>query len=214
MAQTCFLILAGAAAFGQTRPADLMRSAIEKQRAATSVQRESVRRQAASAATWLQPWNPSPLAPAPEAACDPLPESVVAPIVERSAKTEQLDAKLIRAVIEQESGYRPCAVSTKGAEGLMQLMPATAEELRVRDAFDISENIEAGSKYLKQLLGRYGGDVERALAAYNAGSAAIDQAGGIPDIPETRDYVDAILMKLGLTRTDQPNTPKPKPTGN
>jgi soluble lytic murein transglycosylase-like protein len=75
-------------------------------------------------------------------------------------------------------------------------MPDTAEQLAVHDVFDPKENIEAGAKYLKQLLDKYKGDLKLALGAYNAGPTTVDQAGGIPDIPETRDYVDSILKKL------------------
>ena len=83
-----------------------------------------------------------------------------------------------------------------GARGLMQIMPDTAGDLNLKDVFDPKENIAAGSKYLKQLLDKYKGDNKLALAAYNAGSAAVDAANGVPDIQETRDYVDAILKKI------------------
>ena len=79
---------------------------------------------------------------------------------------------------------------------MMQLMPETAGELNVKDVFDPKENIEAGARYLKQLLNKYKGDNKLALAAYNAGPSAVDSANGVPDIPETRDYVDAILKKI------------------
>jgi soluble lytic murein transglycosylase-like protein len=207
--------LATAAAFGQPAPAppqDVMRAAMEKQQAAIALQREAVRKQAASVRTRLVPWDP-PHAMA-EAVCDPIPDSVAAPLIDGAAQTQQLEPKLLRAVIEQESAFRPCAVSSKGAEGLMQLMPATSQELEVSNPFDPKENIEAGARFLKQLLDRYKGDLPQALGAYNAGPAAVGQAGGVPEIPETREYVDAILQKLGITRTVQPNTPKPKPTGN
>jgi len=79
----------------------------------------------------------------------------------------------------------------------MQLMPQTIQDLGVEDPFDPRENVEAGAKFLKQLLDKYKGDLAQALGAYNAGPAAIDEAGGIPEMTETRDYVDAILKKLG-----------------
>jgi soluble lytic murein transglycosylase-like protein len=78
----------------------------------------------------------------------------------------------------------------------MQLMPATADQFQLEDPFDAKQNVEAGAKYLKQLMDRYKGDVKLALAAYNAGPAAVDQKGGIPEIKETQDYVEAILQKL------------------
>jgi len=168
--------------------AELMRASIEKQRA-------SVRKQAQSAGAKLIPWTPSPSFDE-EPACDPIAAEIVTPLIESSAKANQLPEPLVRAVIEQESRYRPCAVSRKGAQGLMQLMPDTAGALNVKDVFDPKENIAAGARYLKQLLDKYKGDNRLALAAYNAGPSAVDAANGVPDIPETRDYVDAILKKL------------------
>jgi soluble lytic murein transglycosylase-like protein len=168
-----------------------MRASLEKQRAA-------VRKQAEAAGATLVPWSPpAPVsADAAEPACDPIASDVVTPFIESAAKSNGLQVALVRAVIEQESAYRPCAVSRKGAQGLMQLMPDTATELTVKDVFDPKENIAAGARYLKQLLDKYKGDNKLALAAYNAGAGAVDAANGVPDIAETRDYVDAILKKL------------------
>jgi soluble lytic murein transglycosylase-like protein len=87
-------------------------------------------------------------------------------------------------------------MSPKGAKGLMQLMPDTATQLGVTDAFEPKQNIEAGAKYLKQLLDRYAGDLAQALGAYNAGPGAVDEAGGVPKIRETTDYVKAIMQKV------------------
>src|SRR5207342_1611518 len=95
----------------------------------------------------------------------------LAPIVLESAQREGLDPRLLTAVIQQESGFRPCAVSQKGAQGLMQLMPSTVEQLGVKDPFDVKQNIDAGAKFLKELLTRYGGNLSLAPGAYNAGSA-------------------------------------------
>jgi soluble lytic murein transglycosylase-like protein len=181
-----------------------MKASVQKQRAAVAMQREAVRKQALAAGAWLVPWGTAPLADAP---CDPIADPAVAPIIEGAAKAHDLQPNLIRAVIEQESAFRPCAVSSTGAEGLMQLMPDTAEQLGVSDPFDAAQNIEAGAKYLKELIDKYKGDLAQALGAYNAGPAAADQAGGIPGIPETRDYVDAILKKLDI----KPVTPLPPP---
>ena len=185
-----------------------MREALEKQRASIARQQLSIRQQAETAGAHMLP------AEAPEPVCDAIPDSVVAPLIEGAAKTQQLTPQLIRAVIEKESAFRPCAVSPKGATGLMQLMPATAEQFGLRDVFDPRDNINAGAKYLKQLLDKYSGDLSKALGAYNSGPATVDQAGGTPDIPETRDYVDSILKKVGATRTVQPSIPKPKPIEN
>src|SRR5262249_2885260 len=113
------------------------------------------------------------------------------------------------AVIDEESAARPCAVSYQGAEGLMQLMPATAEQFDVTDPFDPRQNIAAGTKFLKFLLNKYGNDVGLALGAYNAGPSRVDQEGGIPPIPETINYVGDILRKLHLDADkalpDRPN---------
>lgn len=129
--------------------------------------------------------------------CSPLPAGQLESLAGRAAQKTGVGAPLVRAVIDQESGGRPCAVSARGAEGLMQLMPSTAEEYGVDDAFDPEQNVEAGAKLLKSLLDRYENDPTLALGAYNAGAARVDQAGGLPLIPETTDYVNAILTKLG-----------------
>jgi soluble lytic murein transglycosylase-like protein len=178
-------------------PADLMRAAIQKQRAA-------VRQQAQSAGAWLLPWSDDPPIAgsdepailAPSSPCDTIADAVAAPLIETAAKANEIQAPLLHAVIEQESAFHPCAVSSKGAQGLMQLMPDTAGSLGVKDLFDPRQNIEAGARYLKQLIDKYKGDLKLSLAAYNAGPSAVDAAGAIPDIPETRDYVDAILKKI------------------
>jgi soluble lytic murein transglycosylase-like protein len=171
---------------------DLMRAAAQKQRAAVAIQREAVRKQAQNVGAWM----PAPVSFRIAPACEPIPQPVVAPIVEAAAKAQEIPSDLLSAVIEQESAWRACAVSSKGAMGLMQLMPATIEDLGVRDPFNLGESIGAGARFLKQLLDKYKGDLPLALGAYNAGPTAVDQAGGIPDIPETRNYVDAILRKL------------------
>jgi len=155
-----------------------------------------VRKQAKEAGATLIPWSPPPSFDGPEPACDPIANDVVTPLIESAAKANDLQVSLVRAVIEQESAYRPCAVSRKGAQGLMQIMPEKASEFNVKDVFDPKENIAAGTRYLKQLLGKYKGDNKLALAAYNAGPGAVDAANGMPDIPETRDYVEAILKKI------------------
>jgi soluble lytic murein transglycosylase-like protein len=130
--------------------------------------------------------------------CDPLPPEQLDALIEEAAEKTGVESQLVRAVIDQESAGRPCALSAKGAEGLMQLMPGTAEELEVDDPFDPEQNVEAGAKLLKSLLERYKNDPALALGAYNAGSGRVDQAGGVPQIPETMDYVAAILDKLHL----------------
>lgn len=139
-------------------------------------------------------------APAPPVDCPPVTAAAVKPIIDREATKQKVDAGLVRAVVEAESAYSPCAVSPVGAMGLMQLMPATAESLQVTDPYDPNQNITAGTQYLKQMLERYGGDIAKALAAYNAGPARVDAAGGVPAIPETQEYVRKIMGKIGPPR--------------
>lgn len=106
-------------------------------------------------------------------------------------------ADLVEAVIRVESAFNPRAVSNKGAQGLMQLMPRTASSLGVRDVFDPRENIDGGVRHLRYLLDKYPGNVSLALAAYNAGEKAVDQYGGIPPYAETQQYVQKILGSGG-----------------
>ena len=169
---------------------------MEKQRAAMQVQRESVRKQRELAQEWRPPPASASASASSETECERIADPELTPLIDRAAQTHQLDSKLLRGVMQQESGFRPCAVSVKGARGLMQLMPATLEQFKVEDAFDPAANVEAGATYLKQLLDKYKGDLKLALAAYNAGPGAVDRAGAIPDIKETRDYVESILKKV------------------
>jgi soluble lytic murein transglycosylase-like protein len=111
------------------------------------------------------------------------------------ARRHGLDPALVLAVASVESGFRPDAVSRKGAQGLMQLMPATATSLGVEDAFDPEGNLDGGSRYLAGLINQYGGDVKRALAAYNAGPGAVSRYRGIPPYRETRAYVKKVLQR-------------------
>jgi len=131
--------------------------------------------------------------------CAPIPSSELQAYVEQVSVREGLGPDLLRAVIQQESAFYPCAVSRKGAQGLMQIMPETGAELGLDDPFDPLENIDAGARFLGQLLLRYSGDVALALAAYNAGPSAVDQYEGLPPIPETLDYVSAIMEGLQVS---------------
>lgn len=116
------------------------------------------------------------------------------PIINSCALEYGVDKSLVKAVIHAESGYDPNAVSSKGASGLMQLMPKTAESLKVSNSFDPKQNIRGGVRYLKFLLDTFKGDVSLALAAYNAGLSRVAQYGGIPPYVETRNYVDKVLQ--------------------
>ena len=113
-------------------------------------------------------------------------------IVQEAAERHNLDPALVKAVISTESGWNPSAISRKGAVGLMQLIPETAERFGVGNAFDPAQNVEGGTTYLKELLDRYNGDLTKSLAAYNAGEHAVDQSGGIPAYPETQRYVQKV----------------------
>ena len=114
-------------------------------------------------------------------------------LIETTARRYGLAPALVKAVIAAESAFDPDAVSHKGAQGLMQLMPQTASELGVEDAFQPADNVRGGARYLREMLDRYG-DVSRALAAYNAGPNAVDRHEGIPPYPETQAYVARVLQ--------------------
>lgn len=116
-----------------------------------------------------------------------------APLVAAAALEHDLPEALIHAVIRAESNYDPAAVSPKGAVGLMQLMPDTAREMGVADARDPADNIRGGARYLKRLLGMFGNDLDRAVAAYNAGPGAVVRSGGTPPFAETRRYVPRVI---------------------
>jgi len=113
-------------------------------------------------------------------------------IVEKTAEKHRVDSRLVRAVIYAESNWNATAVSSKGARGLMQLHPATAQQLGVADSFDPAQNVDGGVRYLSMMLDRYKGDMTKALAAYNAGPGAVDRSGGVPRIAETRSYVQKV----------------------
>ncbi len=117
-------------------------------------------------------------------------------LIDKYARQHNLDPKLVRRLIEVESNFDPSCISSKGAMGLMQLMPETAQELGVENPFDPEQNISGGTRYLAQMIERAGGNLAHALAAYNAGPTTVRDYGGIPPYPETRNYIKKILGKL------------------
>ena len=131
--------------------------------------------------------------------------------VNSASDQHRVDPDLIRSVIKAESGYNSRAVSPKGAQGLMQLMPSTASQLGVKDAFAPGENIEGGTRYLRDLLVLYNNDMAKALAAYNAGPQRVAQYNGVPPYRETHAYVARVIKdfnrtKLAARATTKPNT--------
>ncbi len=120
-------------------------------------------------------------------------KSQIMNIISKISQKYGVDEKLVQAVIRQESGFNPKATSHCGAMGLMQLMPATAKGLGVKDAYNPIQNVEGGVRHLKGLLARYNGNLVLALAAYNAGGGNVDKYGGVPPFKETQNYVKSIL---------------------
>lgn len=123
----------------------------------------------------------------------PIPDAEVQIAIDRHAEAQSLDPKLVRAVIQVESGYNQKARSHKGAMGLMQLMPGTASQLNVQNPYDPDENVGGGTRYLRHLMDRFPGRIDLAVAAYNAGPGAVERYNGIPPYRETRDYVRRVL---------------------
>ena len=124
-------------------------------------------------------------------------------LINSIALRHQIDPDFVTSVVKAESGFDPTAISSKGARGLMQLMPQTATELGVEDALDPVANLEGGTKYLKQLLDHYNGDAIKALAAYNAGPQRVEQYGGIPPYNETRAFVARIIEDYNRKKDEQ-----------
>ena len=180
-------------------------SSLQAQKASVAKQKAAVRRPSA----FLRPeatrpavkqvprmpvaWTPAPI---PQAGCEPVAAPELARMVNAAADASSIAPAIVLEVARQESAFQPCAVSSAGAQGLMQLMPATQLLLGVDDPFNAESNMMAGARLLKDLLDRYHGNLALALSAYNAGAKRVDDANGIPPIPETRDYVARILTRL------------------
>ena len=131
-------------------------------------------------------------------------------VVNTASAEYHLDPDLVNSVIHAESGFNSHAVSPKGARGLMQLMPNTASQLGVNNAFDPQDNVQGGSRYLRELLERYNFDLVKALAAYNAGPERVEQYNGVPPFRETRAYVARIVHEYNVKKTAQEKEEKRK----
>ncbi len=146
---------------------------------------------------------------------DTKPAPTLDEVVSAASGKHQIDPDLITSVIHAESGFNPRALSPKGAQGLMQLMPGTANKLGVANAYDPAANVDGGTQYLRELLLRYNGDVAKALAAYNAGPGRVAQYHGVPPYYETRTYVARVIRDFNrkkLAAQKQASTKKSAPT--
>jgi hypothetical protein len=150
------------------------------------------------------PLTPAP-ASAPETAASGMPPArdSITNLITSAALRHRIDPDFVSSVVKAESGYNPKAISPKGAQGLMQLMPRTAASLGVENAFDPAANVEGGTKYLRQLLDQYSGDAVKALAAYNAGPQRVEQFGGVPPYRETRSYITRIIADFNGKKLEQ-----------
>lgn len=172
---------------------------IQKQWAAIQIQRSSAERHRTLTVPETAAPSPPPLAS--RLSCDPVPSPSLDAMIRRSSARHGIEPSLIEAVVRQESGGFPCALSPKGAMGLMQLMPSTALTLGVDNPFEPESNLDGGVRFLRNLLDRYQGDWALALGAYNAGPRRVDESGGVPRIPETQAYVRSVLNRAGLAAT-------------
>jgi soluble lytic murein transglycosylase-like protein len=158
--------------------------------------------------------EPRPVSPAiaegtaPASAARP---TGIAEAVDQIAASHSLPPQLVHSVIKVESNYNARAVSPKGAQGLMQLMPATARRFGVANVFDPIDNIEGGTRYLKYLLDLYNGDYRLALAAYNAGEGAVEKYGSVPPYPETQNYLVLVGRQLQKSLAASPPPPETRP---
>ena len=202
MLRLALLFFIGVAGYAADPPANgtsamaIMRDSLAKQHASLDAQKSSLR---------LQPSAPQESLNALFASippmCESIPVSEIEKLISSAARKHSLPPALIRAVMKQESGFKPCVISPRGALGLMQLMPATAQEFHAYDPFDPEQNVEAGAAFLRYLLNRYSGDLRLALGAYNSGPGRVDNAGNLPNVNETLNYVDNILADLAAPRS-------------
>jgi soluble lytic murein transglycosylase-like protein len=151
------------------------------------------------------PVNPAPQIELPPTVSDAPP--ALTRMVDTIAQQHDVDRDLVHSMIRVESNYNPFAVSSKGALGLMQLVPSTARRFGVADSFNPAQNVEGGVRYLKYLLDHYNGDHQLALAAYNAGEGTVQRFGGMPPFPETRSYVYRVGKALNETKEAQKHQP-------
>jgi soluble lytic murein transglycosylase-like protein len=131
-----------------------------------------------------------------------VPPAQIDALVNDNAQSANVDPALVKAIIANESGFNANATSKVGAQGLMQLMPGTAAALGVGDAYDPAQNVAGGTKYIKQLLNHFGGNVRLAVAAYNAGPGAVEKYNGVPPYAETQNYVQNVLSSYEKYRSD------------
>ena len=183
------------------KPVAVQQQSVAAMQPSLAAQRASIAKQVGDHSSesffLLGPPSRSELVPvlAAESDCEPLSAPQLDPLIEGAAKQQDLEPDLLRSMVNQESGARPCAVSPKGAMGLMQLMPGTAAQLGVKDPFNPKENLDAGASFFKHLLTIYD-DLPLALGAYNAGPGKVSAIDGIPAIPETQNYIQKILSAV------------------
>lgn len=134
--------------------------------------------------------------------------------IEQAAGANRVDPLLIKAIIKAESAFDQYATSSKGAQGLMQLMPDTARDMRVANSYNPTQNIHGGTRYFRKLLDRYGGDLSRSLAAYNAGPGKVPEKGPLPGIKETREYVDKVTLYYRQYKANPASALKMESYGN
>jgi hypothetical protein len=158
--------------------------------------------------------RPAPVSSSPilTSAFNPHPQTNLTDVVNQASGRYRLDPDLVNSVIKAESDFNIHAVSPKGAQGLMQLMPGTASQLGVPNAFDAQANVEGGTKYLRELLERYNFDLVKALAAYNAGPQRVEQFGGVPPYYETRAYVARVVKDFNKKKLAQQKSGQKTPT--